>query len=300
MSRDAAARSSGELVAALDEVLQALQDQPGSDDAVHTARKAIKRARAALRLLRDPLGEETFKRENTVLRDAGRCLAPVRDARSLVDACQAFRKRHSNLLQGEAYDALTTQLQARLDNQRHELQRTGAILQKCMALTTTCNEHLSQRHIDSAHTVERGLERIFHKGRKTRAGAKKDGSPRALHEWRKQVKYLSNALKVLDDPSPALRKIAKRSDKLADRLGEDHDLAELVSCLADPQLAISVDEQRHLLSLIERRRARLQKKAHAIGSKIYRRKPRYFVSKLVTSTGTAKAMQSAPKPAFAK
>src|SRR4051812_28141982 len=214
MSRDAASRSSGELVAALNEVLQALNDQPGSDHAVHTARKAIKRARAALRLLREVLGEALFNRENTALRDAGRCLAPLRDAKSLVDAYEKFRERHPAQLQAEPYDVLATQLQEGLDRQRRELERAGVMLQKCMELITTCREHVNQRHIDAAHAplVPAGLQRIFHNGRKARAVAKRDPSPQALHEWRKQVKYLSNALKVLGGSSPRLSKIAQRSD----------------------------------------------------------------------------------------
>ncbi|MFL6582037.1 MAG: CHAD domain-containing protein [Burkholderiales bacterium] len=282
MSRDAASRSSGELVAALNEVLQALQEQPASDETVHTARKGIKRARAALRLLRAPLGEALFNRENTALRDAGRCLAPLRDAKSLVDAYEAFRDRHPRRLQGEPYDALALQLRARLDGQRRELERSGSLLQTCMELITTCREQVTQRHIDAAHAlaIPAGLQRIYRKGRKTRALAHRKSSPHALHEWRKQVKYLSNALKVLD-ASRELRKITKHSDKLADRLGEDHDLAELLQFLGDPQTELDPGQRSELARLIEGRRTRLQKKAQAIGSKIYRKKPGRFLQPLI-------------------
>jgi hypothetical protein len=296
MSRDAASRSSGELVAALNEVVQALQDQPGSDQAVHTARKSIKRARAALRLLREVLGEATFNRENTALRDAGRCLAPLRDAKSLVDAYETFRKRHASQLQAEPYDLLATQLHARLDSQRQELERAGVMLQKCMDLIATSREHANQRHIEAAHAafVPAGLQRIFHRGRKARALAKRELSPHALHEWRKQVKYLSNALKILDGSSPRLSNIIQRSDNLADRLGEDHDLAELMRYFTDPKVQIHVEERLQMASLIEDRRARLQEKAHAIGNKIYRQKPRYFVRKM------ARRIQTPGKPAAGK
>ena len=43
-------------------------------------RKDLKKARAALRLVRDELGEKTFKRENRALRDAARTLSASRDA----------------------------------------------------------------------------------------------------------------------------------------------------------------------------------------------------------------------------
>ena len=46
-----------------------------SDHAVHDARKRFKEIRGALRLVRDEIGEKTFKRENQVFRDAGRPLS---------------------------------------------------------------------------------------------------------------------------------------------------------------------------------------------------------------------------------
>jgi len=302
MSRDAAFRSSGELLAALNEVLQALRQQPASDETVHTARKGIKRARAALRLLRAPLGEAVFNRENTALRDAGRCLAPLRDAKSLVDAYETFRDRHPRRLQGEPYDALALQLRARLDGQRRELERSGTLLQKCMGLITTCREQVNHRHIDAAHAlaIPAGLQRIYRRGRKTRAIAHRKSSPHALHEWRKQVKYLSNALKVLDGSGRKLRKITKHSDQLADRLGEDHDLAELLQVLGDPQAGLDVGQRNELASLIEGRRTRLQKKAQAIGSKIYGRKPEHFLSQLIKKKRGIRVIETEDGPAPSK
>src|SRR5262249_2675480 len=70
----------------LGKALEALQGaDPLPDEAVHAARKALKRARALLRLLRDALGSRVYRRENARLRDAARPLTAVRDARILVD-----------------------------------------------------------------------------------------------------------------------------------------------------------------------------------------------------------------------
>jgi CHAD domain-containing protein len=43
-----------------------------SGEAVHSARKELKKARATLRLLRDALSDAVYKRENAALRDAAR------------------------------------------------------------------------------------------------------------------------------------------------------------------------------------------------------------------------------------
>ena len=47
------------------------------DEAIHTARKAMKRLRGLLRLVRDEVGQSAYRNENAVLRDTSRRLAPV-------------------------------------------------------------------------------------------------------------------------------------------------------------------------------------------------------------------------------
>jgi hypothetical protein len=71
------AAACGEIADAL-QVLWA-QSRPG-DEAVHQVRKDLKKARAALRLLRDAVGEAAYSRENIELRDAARPLSALRDA----------------------------------------------------------------------------------------------------------------------------------------------------------------------------------------------------------------------------
>ncbi|MDX1420311.1 MAG: CHAD domain-containing protein, partial [Rubricoccaceae bacterium] len=50
------------------------------DEAVHTARKALKRARAVLRLVRGALPENLYGALDDAVRGLGRRLGPVRDA----------------------------------------------------------------------------------------------------------------------------------------------------------------------------------------------------------------------------
>src|SRR6266550_5872735 len=56
-----------------------------TDEGIHDARKRLKRARAALRLIREALGDREYRRENRILRDAARPLSEIRDAKILID-----------------------------------------------------------------------------------------------------------------------------------------------------------------------------------------------------------------------
>ena len=63
----------GRIDHALDELRGKTDSTP--EEAVHEARKDMKKLRALLRLARGELGEETFARENACFRDAARELA---------------------------------------------------------------------------------------------------------------------------------------------------------------------------------------------------------------------------------
>src|SRR5690242_12254472 len=63
------------LHAAVGEALEQLtKSQLIHDEAVHSARKSLKKARAALRLLRDGMSEAAYHTENAKLRDVGHVL----------------------------------------------------------------------------------------------------------------------------------------------------------------------------------------------------------------------------------
>src|SRR5919108_247446 len=68
----------GRIDHALDELRGKTKSSP--EEAVHEARKNMKKLRALLRLTRNELGDEVYRRENECFRDAGRRLSGVRDA----------------------------------------------------------------------------------------------------------------------------------------------------------------------------------------------------------------------------
>ncbi len=115
------------------------------------------------------------------------------------------------------------------------------------------------------------MRRIYRKGRKAYAEAKTVPTTEALHEWRKQVKYLLNAIDGLhsskkDRERGKVVKILKRADRLADYLGDDHEFAMLAQETARGAYAsIDGDVIKRLDALIEPRRMKLQKRAFRLG-----------------------------------
>jgi CHAD domain-containing protein len=93
-----------------------------------------------------------------------------------------------------------------------------------------------------------------------------------LHEWRKQVKYFVNELKsLLPFLHASLRKTYKKSTRLADCLGDDHDLALLHDKIIqhrNPRSAVE-EQVNALLHRLARRRAKLQRKAYRLGKRLF-------------------------------
>src|SRR5262245_18163585 len=89
----------------MDAVMEELQGTPKGprDEAVHEARKSLKKIRAVLRLVRPVIGEKAYRRENTCFRDAARPLTEVRDARILRETFDKLVEHFQKHIAGRSF-----------------------------------------------------------------------------------------------------------------------------------------------------------------------------------------------------
>src|SRR5215211_2378156 len=85
------------IAAQVDDAITQLRGEADTEppDAIHEARKDMKKTRSALRLVRDALGDDVWRRENDHYRDVARQLSAHRDAEILVEALDALGERPS-------------------------------------------------------------------------------------------------------------------------------------------------------------------------------------------------------------
>ncbi|HZL47464.1 MAG TPA: CHAD domain-containing protein [Solirubrobacteraceae bacterium] len=257
--------------------------------AIHETRKALKRLRALLRLLREELGEQRFAREYGILRDAARRLAGARDAEVMVGTLDALLERHPRAL-GRRRTLI--ELRKRLVAERAAAARRtlgdettrAEVLGELRGLRGRASSwRLGER--PGIAIVESDLRRVYRQGRRrhrraARSSLARRKRGRALHEWRKRVKDLRYAAEML-----GLRPLARRADTLAEILGEEHDLALLAALLPAPGRAPfkgkrGKQARRALLQRIARRRRRLRKRALREGERLYRCKPKRFARRV--------------------
>lgn len=260
---------------------------------VHETRKALKRLRALLRLLRHELGEDTFAREDAAVRDIARSLSGARDAEVMLATLDSLIKRHPRkLARHKGVRKLRRELS---EEQRRMTARTlgdSATRARVIADLGALRSRVSRWSPpgDGMELVQVGLRGLYAQGRRRFRDAKrrKGKDIQSMHRWRKRVKDLRYVAEMLERDSRAkgkrravdarLRRVAKRADLLGETLGEDHDLAVLAERVRSGPKRRGA--RKTLLKLIARRRRELRRAALRDGKRLYRRSPREFVRRL--------------------
>jgi len=270
------------LVSQVDDAVAALTGKRATDRDVHDARKTIKKARATLRLLRDAIPGSAYESENIALRDAARPLSAVRDARILIDSLDRLEKRYGAPAKHAIPEAFRHHLNEQQRRTRRQVSGLGSGARSPRAALVRSRRRIAHWRLDEGDWPElgRALKRIYGQGRKAFAVARSERSVEALHEWRKQVKYLWHQLQILEPlwPGP-IGELADQAHKLADYLGDDHDLAVLrQKVLEQPAMFPGRGGAGPLLALIDRFRLQLQDKAIVLGTRLYEEKPARFAA----------------------
>jgi CHAD domain-containing protein len=254
---------------------RALASHDLSATAVHDARKDLKRARTALRLLRPALDERIYRRENALLRDIARTLNAARDAKVLTQTLQSLRRSHSSLRGDRDTAKLLRTLQSdQAKLQQWQREHPAQLARARQALEQLCGRVTEWRVGTHGWSVlGPALKRIYKSGRRAQPTASAHPTDSALHEWRKRVKYLRYALEMLAPMrSRRLARLARQAEQLSDHLGDAHDLAMLVQqarLFAKRNRA----DLRLLFAIIRQQRERLALEALSSGERLYQATP---------------------------
>lgn len=241
-------------------------------DAVHEARKDMKKLRALLRLARGELGGQTYERENACFRDAAQELAGQRDADVMLETLD----RLTYLPAGQAWE-VRKRIQADLERNGGDGDRTAAA-RSAIAILKEARGRVSTWSLerDSFDALEKGLEKTYRCGRREFEAAVDEPTVESLHEWRKRAKHLWYHHTLLRSLwPPVMEVIGDEAHALSDHLGDDHDLAVLAAWVeehggAGPEFRAAVD----------RRRSELQTEAFRLGARVYAEKPKAYTKRL--------------------
>jgi CHAD domain-containing protein len=287
----------------LDMALHALNDEIADDPvaAVHTARKAIKKERSLLRLARRGLPAKQRRAENAALRRAARGLSDARDVEVMIQTLDQLSERYTGQLPETTFVAVREPLERERDAERSRLVDSARVPEAAGQLAgARARVDRWRLRPGGWRALEAGLERSYRRGRRAMGEAERRRSLEQMHAWRKRVKDLWYHERLLAPVGgPAIRGQAKDLHRLADLLGDDHDLGVLRRRLADNALHVAADVD-GIVGLIEHRQAELQGEALSLGSRIYAEKPGPFVRRMRSAWQAGRAVQEAagqPQPA---
>jgi CHAD domain-containing protein len=243
--------------------------------AVYGARKAIKKIRAFLHMVRAAFPKNAFRAQNQSLAQAGHQLSPLRDVHVelrvlgvLTDArVPAARKLRRDLLR-----------------QEEPLMREIPSVKRAVGLVLADSRaKLKSWPLDrvTPGVLADGFRRVYKKGRNAFQRVRKNPSPKNLHDWRKAVKALDHGLELMAILASRrfLRKL-KRGRELGDVLGQGHDLFMVMQALGGRNGSRPATGCADLRRQITLRRAELRKQAIKLGQKVYQKKPGAIVMRL--------------------
>ncbi len=254
----------------LGKAIATLTDRPeGLHEAVHRARKHIKRVRALYRLVtrRAP---EFQRQENDRLREMAGALSGVRDATALIEASRYLYETATSKDEAKALARITNVLTARRD--RLPTAKTD-LEDKAMEAIATCRDALEALKAVSFESGRRETARLFQKswrrtGRKAKEALSKchtEGHADQFHDLRKRSQdcWMHHAL--LRDIWPAAMHAKELEAKaLVDVLGRYLDLSMLSEVTdREPHLFDGSDDRARLLEAIISRQQTARQEALA-------------------------------------
>jgi CHAD domain-containing protein len=258
----------GRIDDAIDELGGGTDSSP--EDAVHNARKDLKKLRALLRLTRSELGKAVYQRENASFRDAAAALSGVRDADVMLATLEKL----------ELEEAVSGPLRQSLE--AHRLRTGGGGREQAAAEAVEMLSEARARIVDwpleddSFSVIEPGLRRMYRSGRREWRAMRKEPTVEGLHEWRKRTKefwYDHELLRTLWEP--VMKAVGNEAHDLSDLLGDDHDLAVLLEWARE-----HADPAPELVEAVDARRRDLQEQAIELGARLYADRTKVFIRRL--------------------
>ena len=266
------------IAAAIDEI-----GAPGgpSPDNVHEARRCLKRARAALRLLQPSVGKASFADHDARLAACARSFAAVREGDVLLATLSRLGKHFATACDVDALAPLVLSIRER----REAASPTPAAVAESARTLRAAGGALDAGSASRTKTssIEKGLRAIYCRGSKARARAVAKPTAPSLHRWRKQAKYFADAVDALGDAATKRQcRRAHLARRISDWLGQHHDLALLDQLVRETADLMSTRARRTLCTLLAARQRKLRRKALRAGRRLYAARPRRVAALLHT------------------
>jgi CHAD domain-containing protein len=199
----------------------------GRTEAIHEARKHVKKIRAVLRLLQTKLGED-YRIHNRRLRAVAHQLSSLRDADATAETMKAVRAHFPRLITAPILAAVCSGLSSRKRGTVARLDPDRLLLRVERELRRAAKSMPRQiRHQGRYAVVRAGAARGYRRARKAMAAVCASPEDSRFHTWRRRVKDHWYHMRLLEDLGAQAQARARRLKQLETWLGDDHNLVLL-------------------------------------------------------------------------
>lgn len=246
---------------------------------VHETRKHLKKARAALRLVRSEIGKGLYRRQNRLLRDTARLISDLRDAEVRLQTVRHLETiAHCRKVAGGTIEAtllfeLENFMAAFADWQS---QAVPMLTEALAAVDCWAVDELDVPQLAAA------LQRSYKRARKTLAAAQANPSAECFHEFRSRAKVLWHQLRIIRPVNAVvLKNLSAELAAVGDLLGQAHDLNFLGERLRDKDGSAQWQrEAEQLLGVARAGEGQLQRGATELGEHFFVERPRDFGNRI--------------------
>lgn len=242
---------------------------------VHDVRTGMKRVRALLRMIRCEIGDDLFRRDDHHFRSVAHSLAPNRDRAVLADTIARLRQSDPAIFDNVSIFDVWQRVGA---DESGRPVSSDDLFDSAVALLREGEGYLDQWLVgrNDFRGVQKGINRVYRRGRLLCARVRSDPTPERIHDWRRQVKYLWYIMTVLSPIWPrVMSALAAEYRSLSALLGDDHDLYLLHTKLAADESLFAP-----LVRTIDLRRSAILKLAGKSGEHLFADAPRRHVRRL--------------------
>ena len=245
----------------IDDAIGQLAGGENREEAVHEARKSVKKVRALLRLA--PGGGAEDKR----FRDIGRSLSDARDAAVMLETLDGLAAKHQ---------ATLNRIRVVLERNKQSVD-TEAGVQPALYGLRSARDRIKDWSIPEELTDS--LRASYRRGRKALREVEKNATEESYHDFRKCAKEHGYHLRLFE--STWTEQIETRAGKIKDLetwLGDHHNLAVLRAKIENhPEQFADAEEIQLFLALVLQEQKELERNSMPVGRDLYEQKPKHFM-----------------------